>query len=126
MKARTTLMKTKKLYVYCLPPIDYWIGWQDVESWLLREDVEGSYEIPEYTKMFEAGKRLAKEIGWAGDICEGPFITGLPPHWGEHTSDFIIGWKDDDNGTTYIVSPRELPWLKEEDSMWKSWVSGRY
>ena len=112
----------KLIYVYSCLPIDFWHGWHPLQSLLSRSDTaryktgDWSLDPSEVRKFWELAQILAKEIGWAGDIREGPFWIPLPPLTGDWT--FAIAWKQDNNGDTFVASPFQLPWLhKEADRM---------
>lgn len=51
-------------------------------------------------------------LRWHGDMREGPFFSPLPAIWG---APIVVGWKQDDNGTTFWGSEHRLGWLEEED-----------
>ena len=50
--------------------------------------------------------------GWEGDFRRPEGVLWLPCDM-EFRYAFV--WKQDNNGTTFIASPIELPWLKEEE-----------
>jgi hypothetical protein len=58
---------------------------------------------------------MALEAGWEGDIRHGsgPFVCPLPD--GDCGSEYLIAWKQDNNGSTFIASPFCLPWLKRDN-----------
>ncbi|MGA8614265.1 MAG: hypothetical protein WB760_21835 [Xanthobacteraceae bacterium] len=35
---------------------------------------------------------------------------------------YMIAWKQDNNGMTFIVSPHKLPWLEQGDHV--DWIEG--
>lgn len=103
------------MIVYSINPIDWWNGWQ-VPSDLFRVSVREMevewHEPAEWVKMWARARELAEKIGWEGDIREGPYVTVLPQPY--EVPPVVIGWKQDNNGTTFIASPFELPWLAAE------------
>jgi hypothetical protein len=54
---------------------------------------------------------FARDLGWQGDTRDGPFIAGMPTFEIRHTSLFLVAWKQNDDGLTFIASPVALPWL---------------
>lgn len=49
---------------------------------------------------------------WEGDIREGIYVFSVPdPDKVAMSPGFI--WKQDNNGTTFVICEKELPWLKE-------------
>jgi len=108
------------LYVYHIPPIDYFgerYGWTDMKK-LLDEAVADEYESiclglskEELTLRWWKAQRLARKIGWEGDIRDGPWLAAIPVECGDW--DFIIAWKQDNNGTTFVATPYILPWLDD-------------
>ena len=117
------------VYVYETNPIDFWAGWQLVHeickipphiSDLLNPDAnlddDCGFHSPDYISaidvaaFFTAAKWTARKIGWEGDISWGPYISMLPQN--ESDCLFMLAWKQANNGTTFIASPFELPWLK--------------
>lgn len=106
--------------VYEITPID--IGWEHLKSVqetlsdIVRfsscyddeKDIDSS-EVVDFTKAWEDAKQLASGAGWEGDFREEPKVFWLPWDVG-----FKYGFvfKQDNNGTTYVVSPKELPYLE--------------
>lgn len=72
----------------------------------------GGLNVEELEELFEDAKEDAREVGWEGDMVLGPVVFTLPD---PHSNSFAIGfaWKQSNNGTTFIFSPFELPWLKD-------------
>lgn len=117
------------VYVYATNPIDFWCGWQLVSEAckipphirdLLdpqanldddhQNDSQDYISIFDVAKFFEAAKWTARKIGWEGDVAWGPYISMLPHN--ESDCLFMLAWKQSNNGTTFIASPFDLPWLK--------------
>jgi hypothetical protein len=57
---------------------------------------------------FKFAMAAMRKRGWEGDFRDGPKVFFLP-----NDTDFVWGfvWKQDNNGETFVVSPRPLPWL---------------
>ena len=99
-------------YVYVVEPVDHWEGWQ-------RPDAECFAHWHEYYPGWWEEKlaQLARIVPLppASEISEGPEIAVLPCR-GPGSGAIVIGWKEHDNGTTFIASPYRLHWL--EESRW--------
>ncbi len=102
---------TSHLYVYTPPPIDHWVGWTPARKYRADDNSleESDYDPSELLACVERAKDLATSCGWEGDGMWQ--IAGLPP---ESIAGplFMLAVKQRNNGTTFIVSPRELPWLR--------------
>lgn len=104
------------MFVYELSPIDFWDGWTRYSEML-----ERSRSIPgngisdnELEKLFRRAKNAARRVGWDGDMREGPYVSGLPSN--ESCPFLMFAWKQDNNGTSFVTSPFELPWLTDNCS----------
>ena len=105
------------MYCYALSPTDFWAGWQDYKEFcasVARED-NGLHETAKTLlrvgDLLHNGQAYCREkLHWEGDMRQGPFFSALPT--GDSDCAFVIAWKQDNNGTTYVVSEIELPWLK--------------
>lgn len=58
---------------------------------------------------FEAAKRMARDLHWEGDFREGPFVM---PVLVELEVGHAFVWKQDNNGSTFVLSPVPLPYLE--------------
>jgi hypothetical protein len=104
------------VFVYGVEPIDVWLGWSDeaqfrasVERWCPPQGRSAMWAF--YEAFRDKAMELARGLGWQGDIRDGPFIAGMPTFEIRHTSLFLVAWKQDDDGLTFVASPVELPWL---------------
>ena len=103
--------------VYELGPIDW--GWENLKTvaQTVAEIAKTSEEIEEsndvnaqgvrsFLESWESAKEAAASSGWEGDFRHEPCVFWLP---GE--VNFVHGFvfKQDNNGTTFVVSPQELP-----------------
>jgi hypothetical protein len=105
------------MFAYARAAIDFWPGW------LTEEQFKAAIQsVAEYEDFRDKAFALAKEVGWEGDIREGPFIAGIPTHETADDGHFIIAWKQDNNGDTFVASPYRLPWLETGD--YGKWVQG--
>jgi hypothetical protein len=115
------------MFVYARAAIDFWPGWMTEKDF--RANLANVYNVQggsaEWTKYgtFRAkAYELAKKAGWEGDIREGPYVAGLPTHETADDGHFMIAWKQDNNGDTFVASPYRLPWLESGD--YGKWVQG--
>jgi|SRR6516162_9784968 hypothetical protein len=115
-----------KLYIYCLDPIDDWAGWTSISNMLSNgrgpSDGDELYyeskwqDVIGVVRRWRAAARLAKKIGWEGDFRNEilfPAISPLPTGFSGDGGEYLIGWKQDNNGSTFIASPYPLSWLSD-------------
>ena len=102
-----------KLHVYAIAPIDFWNHWTSMLVFLASpyRDNGPCSDPCEVLNRFQRATQLALRLGWEGDFSNGPFISAIPAVHGEGYSEFLIAWKQNNNGTTFIASPFPLPWL---------------
>ena len=114
------------MIVYVCPPMDH--NWENLKSVteyaqelgardaaIIAQDGEKGLlyfndTVGDFLKEWEKAKTAAYEHGWEGDFRQGPGIFWLPDETG-----FIYGFvfKQDNNGTTYVISPKRLHWIEE-------------
>lgn len=58
---------------------------------------------------FEAAKRMAADLLWEGDFREGPFVM---PVLVELEVGYAFVWKQNNNGSTFVISPVPLPYVE--------------
>lgn len=110
------------MFAYVREPIDHWLGWMTEDQYCLqvRADSRDSKIAEKSIRKYKAFRGRAYALGmkadWDGDINEGPFIAGLPTNRTADDGHIMIGWKQSNNGTTYIVSPLKLPWLEDREN----------
>lgn len=63
--------------------------------------------------------KAARQIGWEGDIREGPFIAGFPNDPDATWAAYMIAWKQQNNGMSFICAPFPLPHVGA-----KAWAAG--
>ncbi len=105
--------------VYKIAPIDF--GWKHLRT--VKETLtdiassEGDFHHPDglntsnskhFLEAWESAKAVASIHGWEGDFREDPSVFWLPS---EGDFDYAFAFKQENDGTTFIVSPRALPWL---------------
>lgn len=113
-------------FLYECPPLDDFEALKPFSAYLkaIRPPEEEKEERDEETKLLlndradfrmreaiqlliEASYIAAKNSYWEGDINDGPFIVELPEQ------KILIIFKQLNNGTTFLLSPVELPYLKD-------------
>lgn len=106
------------MFLYTLSPIDTWSGWSTEDEYKASEATQNDYDRPYALEQFEKAKaqalELGKRAGWEGDFSVGPMVAGLPNRGGDTMSGILIGWKQQNDGTTFVASPYRLPWLDED------------
>ncbi len=111
-----------KWHTYEISPID--IGWRSLNSvWdtaqqlgarsaLTQAKADGDGEEGTTSSYFleawKSAKDAAGEAGWEGDFRNDPCVFWIP-----NDTEFSFGFvvKQDNNGTTYVMSPVALPHL---------------
>ena len=111
--------------VYVVTPIDW--GWehlqsvQDVARQIAGDNAAeraglngaeaGYYDeisVDQFLSDWQAARNLAATKGWEGDIRQGPVVFWIPDETGFR---YAFAFKQDNNGTTFIVTPVKMPWL---------------
>jgi hypothetical protein len=116
------------MIVYELGPIDAWYGWTPFEEALAKASQNFEEQLDsDFNRMcairpqelhdgLAKARRLAKLLGDdVEDLREGPYFAPLP-HGGGYDGAFLLAWKRDANGITFVASPYRLPWLDKEDN----------
>lgn len=113
------------MIVYVCPPLDH--GWHNLQTVadyakeIGARDAENrakhgrasldwcEYTCQNFLSDWETAKELASQKGWEGDFKNDPVVFFLPNETG-----FIPGFviKQQNNGTTYVVTPYVLPWVE--------------
>ena len=108
-----------KLFVYGMEPLDCWDGWTLATDYKFAPSVYfpdlscGHWLTKkEFDAVYSEAQILAKMEGWDGEVRDGPYISGIPAFPGDGCPQFLIGWKQDNNGTTFVASPIPLKWLE--------------
>jgi len=105
-------------YCYCLPsPIDF--GWEflptieEIRAAIAATPRDCHYiSVSQFEILLHTAQEAVRHQGyWEGDFRNGPVVMCLPKD--EHF-EFAFVWKQDNNGTTFVASPIELPWLDED------------
>jgi hypothetical protein len=112
-----------KWYFYEMSPIDQLWEMLSTPEETAKKLIDSSDNGPEggiscravlFIKDYNNALDEFKKKGWEGDFRgESTRVFWLP-----EDIDFVYAfvWKQDNNGSTFVVSPRELIWLKEYES----------
>jgi hypothetical protein len=111
------------MHTYHIAPIDF--GWENLKSVSQTASELGSVkaklaaagfsnpdpfvDVDDFLTDWRAAQDLASGLGWEGDFKNDPVVFWVPAE-----DRFIYGFafKQDNNGSTFVVSPVPLPWLK--------------
>lgn len=113
-------------FVYGVGPIDWnWEHLQSVEDvarkigsehaalQLERDDVDAYYEdgisLEEFLSDWKAAREAASAKGWRGDFRHPPAVFWIPDETGFR---YGFAFKQDNNGTTFIITPVQMHWLE--------------
>ena len=126
--------KNRQPFIYVIPPIDF--GWehlptvQDTLKAIKRdEDIRAdggelydlAYRSEKFSKDWEEAVTVAKSMGMSSDFRQEPSVFWMPS---ELQMEYGFVFKEDSNGTTYVVSQLEMPWL-QSISMTQDIISSR-
>lgn len=103
------------IYIYAISPIDFWFGWTPLDKALEGVHPDDDFAREFYDDIltrFEKVKPWALAAGWEGDMRGGAYFVPIP--WETGGYEFLLAWKQDNNGMTFVVSPTPLSWLDEE------------
>lgn len=110
------------MWVYHVAPIDF--GWEhlptvaDVAGRLgaatavasaMKPGSRESLEVSEFLHAWQIARDLASTAGWEGDFRDDPVVFWVPSDDGFRFG-FVI--KQDNNGSTFVVTPFQMPWLE--------------
>ena len=113
---------SKSWKAYMIDPIDW--GWERLKTVAeTLSDIAADYndefdetgdvnkeEVEKFIFSWLHAKQAAKEVGWEGDFREPPRVFWLP---GDNHFEYGFAFKQDNNGTTFVVSPQPLPGIEE-------------
>lgn len=114
-------------HMYELGPIDHnWeylpkvadvaktLGGSEAQMMALHgETGEAGISLNNFLSAWESAKTAASCHGWEGDFRGAPVVMWLPV-WDTYEFSFGFVLKQDNNGTTLVVSPVPLPHLAEQ------------
>jgi hypothetical protein len=105
--------------VYVLGPIDH--DWEKLKTVRATVADIANYEdefseahdlnsdaVRSFLESWESAKSAASRHGWEGDFRHDPYVFWLPSETG---FDHGFVFKQDNNGTTFVLSTQELPAL---------------
>jgi hypothetical protein len=108
------------LKAYCIMPID--LGWDylptvrefaerlamaEVDIMLTQETRSGLL-LDKFIADFKEAQKLAMQVGWEGDFRGEPHVFCIPI---ESQIAYGFVWKQDNNGSTFVVTAEPMPWL---------------
>lgn len=115
-QSSTALAVYPRGFVYQLTAIDFWVGFTPAHRIVGRPTsfrTEGVTADEISGLLNHATCEILRRSCWEGDLQEEPWIGGLPPAGGDCRTLLLVGFKQDNNGETFIWSPVELPWIRE-------------
>ena len=106
-------------YTYEIAPID--MGWENLKSvhetlqdvvgrsssMKLKNDIDAT-DMNDFIAKWESAKDAASDAGWEGDFRNEPVVFWVPCE-SEFECGFVI--KQDNNGTTFVISPTSMTWF---------------
>lgn len=104
------------LYSYALPPIDGFAGSLSLKELMDKQAAEFELDAErlscEIQQLIAQAGAVARQAGWEGDLRGELRFFAVP----DGNSSLAIGVliKQDNGGTTFVVSPVELPHLAAE------------
>jgi hypothetical protein len=108
-------MRGEFMYTYQTSPIDFFEASPTFEDFLrLRIADEANNDVSNcLIRLMQCAREISLQKGfcWEGDAHD-LRVFGLPDP-DSHQMDYGVVWKQGNNGTTFICSPFELPWLRE-------------
>ena len=97
------------MFVYALTtPIDFFDGIAPLPQWIANtHDAQAAWALRAVLALADA----AEQVGWDGDMRHLPSVGCLPTP--PDVTPYLLV-KQDNNGTTFVISDAELPWLEEQ------------
>lgn len=101
-----------KGFVYALGPIDWWLGWCPFTT-LIRafESDPVSLDLDRVFNLVVTAAWGFTRAGWEGDGRW--YLSAVPNDEGGPECDLLLAVKQSNNGSTFVFSEHELPWLRE-------------
>ena len=101
-------------YLYATTaPLDLGAAWLRFSEFLIRlSHLERRMAESNLENALATARQLSSPWTWDGEFREGPFVEGLPGCRNIELA-YVIAWRQDSNGTTFIASPEELSWLSD-------------
>lgn len=111
-------LEKAKYYVYEMPPTDWFYPFKTLKETLIdifscgNDDIYASEMCEKYIEDVKNAKNeFEKRTNWEGDGAI--FISGLPTDDGGGFPYTLVMIKQSNNGSTFLCSPVELPFLRE-------------
>lgn len=95
-------------------PVDNFHGTMTIGEFIEHYICSGDYDMDVVNRMLEllfvaSGTAARASVGWNGELRPGnAYVFLIPSQDGYCDMDFGIIWKADNNGNTFICSPRKL------------------
>ncbi|MDD3157451.1 hypothetical protein [Anaeromusa sp.] len=101
-----------KGFVYELNPTDYFFPFKSFDQAIVDAEIEGGEKFKDViiTAVDNAKNKFKKHTVWEGDGRF--FVSGLPGADSENMPLILVIIKQVNNGTTFLYSPVELPYLE--------------
>ena len=109
------------MFIYATGPLDYSDGMIPLDEAI--QKIANSDAIPPewgigineiiHFIMLCAYKVAKEKTFWEGDIRDNNIYLFSLPDPSSNSTRLGLVWKQDNNGTTFICSPVEIPWLKD-------------
>lgn len=110
--------QTTPMIVYSVAPIDFWDGWHRIDGYqgYCDDHPDAGLTKVDVDNFLAQALRIAKDrLGWEGDFREGPFWAPMPNRQGDYWPIFMVAWKQDNNGVTFLASPFAIPQLADAE-----------
>lgn len=114
-------MKLTNGYIYDFGTNDFFIGWAEVSRqggrWLTRSHIEDGHAMDISSVVTTALKEIVLRSRWEGDGAKHRVwcvAIPMPEDGGSEWPQIAVAVKQNNNGSCYVWSPMELPWLRKE------------
>lgn len=107
-------------FVYQMGPVDWWPGWSFLDETVAQHGGDAATQASVRVQLERirenAYVQFRDRTYWEGEpetIEPGPVFAGLPPGDGDADGDVMFAIKQSNNGSVFVWSPYELPWLAQ-------------
>lgn len=96
-----------------LPTVDAFLANEDVSDRLfpLPEDEDDTGQLSHRRSLWSQAQEVARRLGWEGGFREPPRVMSLPAPGAVIRLRPGFVFKQDANGSTFVISPAPMPWL---------------
>ena len=111
------------MFRYQISPVDRFEGCKTLAQYIAdcaesENECKGMYEDASLSRVLDdlisETVMVYRDGYWEGDIIDHIYVLPLPPaDLSDGCMDIGFIWQQRNNGTTFVLSPRELPWLEE-------------